>query len=96
MANKKGAKKVGGRQKGTPNEITKDARLIFAAIMEKQMPDIDAALEELKDRPKDYLDCWAKLAPYFMPKKTDITSNGESIAKPIIIDFSGSNNKTDS
>lgn len=90
---KKGDERA-GRTKGTPNKVTETARELFVKIMEKQVPDVEAALNALKEKPKEYLDCWSKLAPYFMPKMVDITSKGESL-NPIVIDWSG-NNKTDS
>ena len=94
MAFEKGKPKTGGRQKGKPNEVTEKGRELFVKIMEGQVPKIEKAFEALENKPKDYLDCWSKLAPYFMPKKVDITTEGKSL-NPIVIDWTG-DHKADS
>lgn len=85
MAFQKGKAKTGGKTKGTPNKITKDAKSLFISIMERQVDKIEAALEELRGESADkYLTCVSKLMPYFMPKQLDIKSDGEQLPAPVI------------
>ena len=44
----KGHKKVGGKEKGVPNKITTEFKELFTAIIEKQAPHIEIALEDLR------------------------------------------------
>jgi len=95
MAFKKGKPKTGGREKGVENKITQDGREIFRLIMEGQVPNVDEALNQVyKENKEAYLKCLAALMPYFMAKKTDITTNGKGLHdKPIIIDWNGGSDK---
>ncbi len=45
MANTTG-KKYGGRQKGTPNRMTKELRSVLKNILYKELKDIEKRLEE--------------------------------------------------
>jgi len=75
----KGAK-YGGRTKGTPNKTTEKAKELFNAIMSRQIDKMEVALDEIyEDSKTRYIDSITKLAQYFLPKKTDITSDGESL-----------------
>ncbi len=71
MANNTG-KKYGGRQKGTPNKMTKASREVFIQTLEGQVPNIEQAFKDvLAKSPEKYLDLFAKYAQYFVPKKTE-------------------------
>ncbi len=75
---KKGESK--GRPKGTQNKIVADARTIFKATLENQVPNIQEAFEAVRQAdPARYLDLFAKYAQYFVPKQTDITTDGKQI-----------------
>ena len=74
MANTTG-KKYGGRQKGTPNRLTKDLRTILKDILYQELEDIQVCLDLLE--PKERIELLIKLMPYILPKVTSIshTSN---------------------
>jgi len=72
--------KAGGRKKGTPNKTTEKAKELFNAIMSRQIDKMESALDEIYgDSKTKYIDAVTKLAQYFLPKKTDITSNDKEI-----------------
>ena len=82
MANKGSFKK--GQAKGKPvgaiNKVTQTARELFVTTLEGQVPSIQEAFEKVKAKnPEKYLELFAKYAQYFIPKKVDVTTNGESI-----------------
>lgn len=81
----------GGRPKGVENKVTQDTKALFKEIMEGQVPKVQEALNELYKKDKAaFLKYLAALMPYFIPKKTDVTSNGKELNdKPIIIDWNG-------
>lgn len=91
MAFKKGKPKTGGREKGVENKITQDARERFIEIMEGEVDSVKESLAQVrKEDHGTYLKILAQLLPYFLPKKTDVTSNGKGLHdKPIIIDWNG-------
>jgi hypothetical protein len=69
-----------GRTKGSPNKTTKEARELLEQILLGQVDNIKTALEAIKIKdPAKYLDACSKLFTYVLPKKTDITSDGERI-----------------
>ena len=85
MAFKKG---VSGNKKGKPagsqNKIGAEAKALFVFTFEKQVPNLELAFEEvLKSDKIKYLELFAKYAQYFVPKKTDVTSKGESVGESI-------------
>jgi hypothetical protein len=81
MAAKKGHEKVGGRKAGTPNRTTKEARELVNVIMSGQVSNIEPALNKVyAENPSKYLDAISKLLQYFIPKQTDVTTDGEKIA----------------
>jgi len=80
MAKPKGAPKIGGRTKDTPNKLTQTARQLFTSTLEGQVPNLLQAFEEVRqDDPAKYLELFAKYAQYFMPKQVDVTTKGESV-----------------
>lgn len=80
MARPKGQPKIGGRQKGTENKITQDARELFISIMEGEVCHVQKALADVRNEDSvNYLKLLTNLFPYFIPKKTDVTTNGKDI-----------------
>lgn len=70
MANTTGIK-YGGRQKGTPNKLTKELRSVLKDILYQELEQIQEHLETLS--PKDRVDLVIKLIPYILPKVTAIS-----------------------
>jgi len=70
MANTTG-NKYGGREKGTPNRLTKELRTLLKDILYKELEEIQQRLELLK--PKERLELLIKLMPYVLPKTTSIS-----------------------
>lgn len=69
-----------GKPKGTKNKVTTEAKELFVAIMEREIPNIEAALAKLRTRkPDKYLDSLSKFFPYFTPKKIEVDSPTELI-----------------
>jgi hypothetical protein len=69
-----------GRPKGVPNRTTQEAKELLEQIMFGQIENINEALNNLKEKDYSrYLDACSKLFTYVLPKKTDITSDGQSI-----------------
>jgi hypothetical protein len=65
MANTTG-KKFGGRQKGTPNRLTKELRTILKNVLYNELDNIEELLDSLE--PKERLDLVIKLIPFILPK----------------------------
>jgi len=74
MANTTGIK-YGGREKGTPNRMTKELRTVLKDILYQELEQIQERLDTLK--PKERIELLIKLFPYALPKVTSIshTSN---------------------
>ena len=70
MANTTG-NKYGGREKGTPNRLTKELRTLLKDILYQELEEIQERLELLK--PKERLELLIKLMPYVLPKTTSIS-----------------------
>ena len=79
MANTTG-NKYGGREKGTPNKLTKEIRKILNDIVHKELEKIEEKLNTLE--PKQRLELLIKLMPYVLPKVESI-SDSDSASKPI-------------
>ena len=70
--------KTGGRQKGTPNKLTKELRAILKSIIADELNRIPETLESLE--PKERLLTVIKLLPYILPQVKSVNSdNGEPI-----------------
>jgi len=81
MANTTG-KKFGGRQKGTCNKLTKEARKSLKDIVFGELESVEELLEELT--PKERIEVLLKLLPYAIPKVQTIShTEGE----PLDFDF---------
>ena len=69
-----------GRPKGVENKVSQDARALFLSTLEGQVPNINKAFNDVKDiDPAKYLDLFCKYAQYFMPKKVDVTTDGDKL-----------------
>ena len=79
MANTTG-NKYGGREKGTPNKLTKEIRKILNDIVHKELEKVEENLNTLE--PKQRLELLIKLMPYVLPKAESI-SESDSEPKPI-------------
>jgi hypothetical protein len=79
MANTTG-NKYGGREKGTPNKLTKDIRKILNDIIHKELEKAEENLNTLE--PKQRLEILIKLMPYVLPKVESI-SDSDLEPKPI-------------
>ena len=65
MANTTG-KKFGGRQKGTPNRLTKDLRTILKDLIYEELETLQERLSQLETQQR--LEVIIKLLPYVLPK----------------------------
>ena len=70
MANTTG-NKYGGRQKGTPNRMTKELRTLLKDILYQELEQVRERLELLE--PKERIEILIKLMPYVLPKVTSIS-----------------------
>ena len=70
MANTRG-NKYGGRQKGTPNRITKELRTLLKDILYQELEQVQERLGLLE--PKERIELLMKLMPYILPKVTSIS-----------------------
>ena len=69
MANNTG-KKYGGRQKGTPNKLTKEIRTVLKDLIFEELDEIKEHLDSLE--PKQRIEIVIKLIPYVLPKVESI------------------------
>ena len=77
MANTAG-NKFGGREKGTPNKLTKELRAALKDVLYDEIEQIPHRLAELEA--KDRLELLVKLMPYVFPK---VQSVSQSLDEPI-------------
>jgi hypothetical protein len=64
-------KKYGGRQKGTPNKLTKELRSVLKDILYQELEQIQEHLDALKS--KERIELLIKLMPYVLPKVTSVS-----------------------
>ena len=64
MANTTG-KKFGGRQKGTPNRLTRELRAVLKDLIHEELEALQEKLDHLD--PKERLEVLVKLLPYVLP-----------------------------
>ena len=69
MANNTG-KKYGGRQKGTPNRMTKELRSVLKDLMFEELEHLKEKLDALK--PRERVELLIKLMPFILPKRQRI------------------------
>ena len=75
-----------GRDKGVGNKSTEKAKELFITIMSGNVKKFKTALDYLYKEDKiKWLDVVNKFFPYYLPRQTDITSDGESIKPDINI-----------
>ena len=77
MANTTG-KKFGGRQKGTPNKLTKELRSVLKDVLYEEIERLPERLDELDT--KDRLELLVKLMPFVFPK---VQSVSQSLDEPL-------------
>ena len=70
MANTSGIKH-GGRQKGTPNRMTKELRSVLKDVLYQELEDIQERFNLLE--PKERIELLIKLMLYILPKVTSIS-----------------------
>ena len=70
MANTTG-NKYGGRQKGTPNRITKELRSLLKDVMYDEIGALQERLDALNA--KERVELLIKLMPYALPKVTSVS-----------------------
>jgi hypothetical protein len=70
MANTTG-KKFGGREKGTPNKLTKELRNLLKDIIYNELESLDEKLDKLE--PKERIEFIIKFLPYTLPKLQNIS-----------------------
>ena len=70
MANNTG-KKYGGRQKGTPNRMTKELRTVLKDLLYEEIEVLQERLDALE--PKDRIELIIKLMPFALPKVNAIS-----------------------
>ena len=70
MANTSGIK-YGGRQKGTPNIMTKELRSVLKDILYQELEEVQERFKLLE--PKERIELLIKLMPYVLPKTTSVS-----------------------
>ena len=81
MANSTGIK-YGGRQKGTPNRLTREVRDILKDVVYQELSLVQENLSKLE--PKDRIDLLIKLIPFVCPK---IKSENHDLNEPLDFRF---------
>ena len=72
MANTTG-KKYGGREKGTPNRLTKELRSVLKDILYQELEEIEERLDVLE--PKTRIELLIKMMPFVLPKMNTVSHN---------------------
>ena len=70
MANNTG-KKYGGREKGTPNRMTKELRSVLKDILYEEIEVLQERLDTLNS--KERIELLIKIMPYALPKVTSVS-----------------------
>jgi hypothetical protein len=70
MANTTGVK-YGGRQKGTPNKLTKELRSLLKDILYQELDELQEKFKLLE--PRERIELLIKLMPYILPKVTSVS-----------------------
>ena len=74
--------KTGGREKGTPNKLTKEIRIILKNILAKEIENLPQILEHLE--PRERAELLIKIFPFVLPKVRNIRQENN---EPIDFDF---------
>ena len=64
--------KTGGRQKGTPNKLTKELRSLLKDILYDELVNIEDRLNDLET--KERIELVIKLMPFVFPKVVSVSS----------------------
>ena len=64
--------KTGGRQKGTPNKLTKELRSLLKDILYDELVNIEDRLNDLET--KERIELVIKLMPFVFPKVSMVSS----------------------
>lgn len=85
----------GAKPKGAVNKTTAKAReLIFAAI-DEQSVDFNKVMGTLKeDEPKEWAKIMVKLMDFVLPKKIDVTTDGDKVTNIPVATWMDQNDKT--
>jgi hypothetical protein len=82
MSYKKGNDKKGGRTKGIPNKSTAKAKELIVAAIDNQSAHFNKVMGKLKtEEPREWAKIMVKLMDFVLPKKVDVTTDGESLNK---------------
>ena len=63
--------KYGGRQKGTPNRMTKELRVLLKDIIYQELEEVQERFSLLE--PRQRIELIIKLMPYILPKVNSIS-----------------------
>lgn len=78
-------KKTGGKQKGTPNKTTQQAKELILKAIDNQIKDFSEVMETVKKKnPVEWARLTVKMFDFVIPKHVDIKSDGQAIQAPII------------
>lgn len=96
---KPGTPRTGGRQKGTPNKITKSVRSTLLKFINRNIRTLQSDFDALE--PKDRLTLIEKFLPYILPKQSaikaeisDLTDDElNSVASRILTELKNSENE---
>lgn len=81
-----GRKTGGGSRKGSANKTTKQARELILTAIDSQSEHFDATMARVREKnPAEWAKIMVKLMDFVLPKKLDITSDGESFVAPQIV-----------
>ena len=69
----------GVKPKGAVNRTTKEGKEMIEIILMGQLDNVNEMFNKLKEDPAKFIDAYAKLLGYVLPKKTDVTSGDEKI-----------------
>ena len=70
--------KTGGRQKGTPNKLTKEMRDVLKGVVAEELEGLPQRFDELDT--KERLELFIKLLPFVLPKTQSIShTKGEGL-----------------
>lgn len=75
----KGAK-TGGREKGTPNRLTKELRRLLKDLLHQELENLPDHLNSLET--KERLEIVVKLLPYVIPRMEPANSQGLETENP--------------
>lgn len=83
MAKRK--KTGGGSRKGKPNKTTAQAKELILKAIDNQSAEFDSVMVKLKtEEPREWAKIMVKLMDFVLPKKLDVTTDGDKIPGPTI------------